>query len=74
MENKLLLFYPVMIGFWALCLILDLIFLPFTGLRIAWPAREAMVNVRGRCAMRVHSNAKRSFFWPSKEAYRVRFY
>ena len=46
MESKLLLFYPVMIGFWALCLVLDLIFLPFTGLRIAWPICMAYYAMR----------------------------
>jgi hypothetical protein len=35
--NKLLIFYPAMIFFWVVCLVFDLIFLPFTGMRIAWP-------------------------------------
>jgi len=50
MESKLLLFYPVMIGVWALCLVLDLIFLPFTGLRIAWPICMAYYAMRWRDA------------------------
>ena len=50
MESKLLLFYPVMIGFWAFCLVLDLIFLPFTGLRIAWPICMAYYAMRWRDA------------------------
>ena len=50
MASKLLMFYPVMIVFWLLCLVLDLIFLPFTGLRIAWPICMAYYAMRWKDA------------------------
>jgi len=48
MKDMFLKFYPIMIGFWGFCLILDLIFLPFTGLRLAWPICMAYYAMRWR--------------------------
>jgi len=44
--NKLLMFYPIMIIFWGACLVFDLYFLPFTGMRIAWPICMAYYAMR----------------------------
>ena len=44
--NKLLVFYPAMICFWGSCLVFDLLFLPFTGMRIAWPLCMAYYAMR----------------------------